>query len=393
MRRFMGLSFAAVCCVGVGVSSALAQDGSSLRELAGAGVTAEDIYRGIGADLCGNAQQIEGAGTFDFDNSNAGTDGLEHPACLAFSQDNIFRDVWYRWTSHCTGAVTLETCEMTSVDTKVAVYAPGAPCPPTDEFLILCDDDSCDVRRNSVTFFAVAGQSYLIRLGNYAGGEGPGNGGTGTFTISCDGEFELCTDAVACQDPDPSNARRSDNSAFRTADDITIVTPGDIVGLCFRGTYDGGGSQDIDNFVVTYYEDDGGIPGLPIARFRQGSDLALEGRRDTGELIAGFAPAWEYVVCHAPVPVARNQDIWVEIMNDNIPAGGMTWYWQFSQGGNLNSLADGSVNDSYANATQYANDQAFCLRLRTCPTDINKDGTTGFGDLNAILVNFGFDCD
>ena len=390
MKRNLSLTIA-VCLLG---AAAVGQPSSTLEGGPEEGVVGgTPDLRGIpgnGADFCFEAPVITGTGIFPFDSTSATTDGLGHGLCLVDGESQVARDLWWRWTSQCTGEVTVQTCGLTSVDTRIAVYAPGAPCVPTDNFLLDCGDIECGVQTR-VTFSAVAGQTYLIRIGTYP----LASGGVGEFEIRCDGEFDLCTDAVACQSPDPANARFSDNSSFRTADDITIVTPGDIVGLCFRGGY--GFSVDpqgsVDNFMVTYYEDDGGIPGAPIARFRQGSDLALEGRRDTGELIAGFAPAWEYVVCHAPIPVQRNQMIWVEIMNDNITAGGMMWYWQFSQDGNLNSLYDGSVNDSYANAFVGSNDQAFCLRFRTCPTDINKNGTTDFGDLNALLVQFGFDCD
>lgn len=356
------------------------------------------IERGIGADLCPDAQFIEGAGTFDFDNSNALTDGLAHSSCLFFGQSQITRDVWFRWRADCTGPTTLETCGMTFVDTKIAIYAPNAPCPPTDEFLVDCDDDSCDLRRNTMTFFAVAGQTYLIRIGSFPGSGGSdGPGGSGTFTITCGEEPVLCEDGYACQDSTDTDARNSTAGSFRVADNFFPVASGDVTGLCFRGVYGSGfgpAPAVPDSFRVTYYADNGaGGVGLPIASFFQGSDLALEGRRDTGELLIAAFPVWEYSVCHAPVPVSAGQTYWVEITNDISAMNGTFWYWQDGAGGDSFSFQDDSPFDSYANAVNISSDRAFCLKFETCPTDINKNGVTDFGDLNAILVQFGFSCD
>lgn len=133
------------------------------------------------SDQCGDALTISGTGTFPFDNTMATTDGPVHAACAdrIGDEEQIQKDVWYCWTASCTDMVYVRTCGQTTVDTKLAVYE-GCTCPPTDAALLDCSDDRCGLQSTAV-FHAVAGRSYLIRLGNYPG-RAPG---TGSLTISC----------------------------------------------------------------------------------------------------------------------------------------------------------------------------------------------------------------
>jgi hypothetical protein len=134
------------------------------------------------SDHCGDALPITGTGTFAFDNTTATTDGPVHAACATIDgpEKQIQKDVWYCWTASCTDTVFVRTCGQTTVDTKLAVYD-GCACPPTDAALLDCGDDRCGAAQSTAVFHAVAGRSYLIRLGNYPG-LAPG---TGSFTISC----------------------------------------------------------------------------------------------------------------------------------------------------------------------------------------------------------------
>lgn len=83
-----------------------------------------------GSDGCTMAEAISGAGTYNFDSSAATTDGNPHAACLSFSEDQIEGDIWYCWTSDCDGTVRVETCGLTTVDTRIAVYSSCNVCPP-----------------------------------------------------------------------------------------------------------------------------------------------------------------------------------------------------------------------------------------------------------------------
>ena len=139
-------------------------------------VTSGAAAGGGGSDDCANAEQIAGDGVFRFDNSTATTDGLPHAACLAFGQDQINNDVWFCWTASITGEVTVETCGLTAVDTKIAAYD-GCTCPEGNG-LLACNDDACSLQ-SRITFNAVKGQQYLLRIGTFP----LASGGTGSFSI------------------------------------------------------------------------------------------------------------------------------------------------------------------------------------------------------------------
>lgn len=127
-----------------------------------------------GADLCANAQPIVGVGNFAFDNTAAATDGVGDNLCLAFGQTQIDSDVWYSWVAPSTGSYRLQTCSLTSVDTKIAVY--DGSCAGT---VIACNDDTCNLQ-SQLEFPAVAGNTYILRVGTYPGA----TTGTGAFDLN-----------------------------------------------------------------------------------------------------------------------------------------------------------------------------------------------------------------
>jgi hypothetical protein len=153
----------------------------------------------INANACGNAVPLTGEGVFTFDNSNATMDGPAHTGCVFFGSDAIDHDVWSCWTAPCSGTVFVQTLGLTAVDTKIAVYN-GCTCPPTDATLVACNDDvfSSDSTQSLVTFQAVAGQTYLVRIGTFAGaGETPPEpGGVGGVRITCG--LSACPGSGAC---------------------------------------------------------------------------------------------------------------------------------------------------------------------------------------------------
>ena len=128
-----------------------------------------------GSDDCLLALAITGPGPHAFDNSVATLDGAADPLCLAFGSDQVEQDVWFRWTAAVTAPTQLSFCGQTTVDTKVAVYD-GVTC---NDIMLACNDDSCGFQ-SALTFAAVAGSEYLVRVGTYPGAPG----GIGTFDFT-----------------------------------------------------------------------------------------------------------------------------------------------------------------------------------------------------------------
>lgn len=127
-------------------------------------------------DRCFNAIPL-GDGSISFDNEGALTDGPDElEACLA-GEPILGSDIWYCYTSSCSGTATLETCG-SSFDTIAAVYN-GCSCPSTSS-AIACEDSGC-FDQSRVEFPVTACSSYLLRVGGYLGEQGPG-----ILSVSCD---------------------------------------------------------------------------------------------------------------------------------------------------------------------------------------------------------------
>ena len=127
-------------------------------------------------DSCSNPDIISGEGTFYFDTTAASMDGSADILCDAYGTQDIDFDVWYDWTATSDGTAVIETCNLTTVDSKLAAYD-GSGCPTAGA--IACNDDTCGLQ-SQIAFTAVAGQTYTLRVGTYPGAAG----GLGQFTVS-----------------------------------------------------------------------------------------------------------------------------------------------------------------------------------------------------------------
>ncbi|MBI1302850.1 MAG: hypothetical protein GC172_03555 [Phycisphaera sp.] len=127
-----------------------------------------------GADDCASAEPLKSYGTYAFDTNGATTDGAADVLCNFFSNQNIFNDVWFRFTAPETFVVEVSTCAQTTLDSKIAIYG-GADCSAP---VIACSDDNCSLQTR-VSFTATAGETYLVRLGAF----GATGFGSGTITI------------------------------------------------------------------------------------------------------------------------------------------------------------------------------------------------------------------
>ena len=128
-----------------------------------------------GANDCAAAQSLKGYGTYTFTNVGATTDGAADVLCNFFSNQNIYNDVWFRFTAPETTVVDIANCGLAAFDTKIAVYGGGDCSAP----VIACSDDSCGTQ-SKVTVGLTAGQAYLIRIGSYAAA----TTGSGSFSIT-----------------------------------------------------------------------------------------------------------------------------------------------------------------------------------------------------------------
>ncbi|MHC4990245.1 MAG: hypothetical protein ACYTGC_04625, partial [Planctomycetota bacterium] len=202
-----------------------------------------------GADACGDAEPISGEGVFGWDNRDAEADGPGGDGCEAL----IGSDVWYCWTATCDGPVTASLCGQATIDTVVAVYF-GCVCPSGDG-LVECNDDAENCELESfVAWNAVAGSSYLIRIGEFSSGSaGVGTGGIGSFTVttctSPPGTGACCFDppvAGNCTDGLTQEGCEIDGGVYQgdgtTCADVDCAQP---LGACCLVELKGNGCEDL----------------------------------------------------------------------------------------------------------------------------------------------------
>jgi hypothetical protein len=176
-------------------------------------------------DNCANASTVFD-GTTLFSTVNATTDGPDEPTNCNFSAyTNIGNDIWFRWTATASGTATVSTCG-SSFDTKLGVYT---GCPTGSNQVIACNDDSAACGANSLqsslTFTAVSGTTYFLRVGGYASGANPPATGSGSLSVV----------GPVVQPPPPPPAPTNDVCATGA----TLVTVGTYNGTTAGTTNDG----------------------------------------------------------------------------------------------------------------------------------------------------------
>jgi thiosulfate dehydrogenase len=126
-------------------------------------------------DHCANALSV-GDGIFAFNTGGADTDGPNESALCNVGMSSVESDVWYCYTSPCTGTATASLCGSV-YDTMLAVYD-GCTCPTTASARD-CDNDTCGLQ-SVISFPATACDQYLMRVGGYQAAQG-----SGSLTLSC----------------------------------------------------------------------------------------------------------------------------------------------------------------------------------------------------------------
>lgn len=133
--------------------------------------------------LAATTDQISGPGIYPFDNTTATSDpnsGQLAALCSFFGTTQVDQDVWFEYTAASDSFVEVTTVGLTTVDTKIAIYAiSGCPVFNVDE-PIACADDSDVTLQSRVGFAATAGDVFMIQVGVSALG---GVGGTGSFAV------------------------------------------------------------------------------------------------------------------------------------------------------------------------------------------------------------------
>lgn len=130
-------------------------------------------------DACNSAIAI-GDGSFNFDTTDATLDGIALPqSCNEGFGVDLGHDLWYDFTAPMTGTTTVDLCDGTDYDSRMAVYT-GCACPAVNANIAGCNDDGCGNPpvvggASSVSFDVTSGQCYKVRIGGFNDASGPGS--------------------------------------------------------------------------------------------------------------------------------------------------------------------------------------------------------------------------
>jgi hypothetical protein len=124
-----------------------------------------------------------------FNTTDATPDG-PHSCYVGDSSPNI----WFIYTALYPGLVTIDLCG-SSYDTMLAVYDGTSP---SDATFMICNDDYCGLQ-SQVTFWATAGNQYLIEIGGF--GTSYGSGDISIIQL----EIEVPIDIKPTSCPNPLN--------------------------------------------------------------------------------------------------------------------------------------------------------------------------------------------
>jgi hypothetical protein len=294
---------------------------------------------GQATDDCASAAALKGYGTYPFDTNGATTDGAADVLCNFFSNQNIYNDVWYRFTAPETFVVEVSTCTQTALDSKIAIYG-GSDCSAP---VIACSDDNCSLQ-TKVSFGATAGETYLIRIGAY----GTAGFGSGTVTI---GALPLLGDIT-----DPATGVRYvavAGTTWTASEALAVSLGGHLVSI---------GSAEEQEFVHSNFGNLGGVDRRIWIGF---NDVSLEGSFEWSDGTPVKYTNWN--------PGEPNN------------SGGVEDYAELlGSNGRWNDL-----NDAGAGFPHLAVIELSGTPTNPCPADLDGDGQVAAPDLGTLLNLWG----
>ncbi len=340
----------------------------------------------IGGETCedAGANQIAGVGMFVFDNGGqTGVDDLTEAACESNGTSAFEADVWFQWTSDVDGPVSLQTCGQTALDTRVAVYA--GTC---DVLLIqACNDNACG-QQSVANFVAVAGESYLLRIG-----VSPGQAtGPGAFNIglanppqndACQQAMFLGSDAEVVFDNVAANEQPA-SPPFNCSDGsepptgsvwfaFQAASPSAAISLC------GSGIGDVDAILSVYEVAKGTDPCAGIAPIACSDDQC-------GLLpslcLTDLAPGQDYLVRVASIGDQERGQFRLRVQStptEDCNTNGLLDECDIASGGSIDDNQSG-IPDECETPNDFDLD-GVPDSMDNCPAVYNPDQTDGDGNL------------
>ena len=142
-----------------------------------------NVSYGYPNETCAHPTKIF-ADSYDFTTCFSSTDGPTESNCYYYSTLHGYNDLWWSYTAPVDGTVVVSTAG-SNYDTQLFAY--GGGCPTGNNSALTCNDDANGTLQSQIEFAALAGQTYLIRVGSYTFVDF----GSGVLTLGffCHGDF------------------------------------------------------------------------------------------------------------------------------------------------------------------------------------------------------------
>ena len=157
----------------------------------------DEIPQPLGNDFCGSAFVVtDGSTAFSTVGAFTDSDPYLDTQCSGTYLGAMNADVWFSYEACESGSMTVSTCDTVSFDSDIVVYS--GDCDNKTQVACNGDGAGCGGYTSSLTFNAVAGTQYLIRVGGYDGNAA----GTGNILIDGPSEGPPCNSLVDISIPE-----------------------------------------------------------------------------------------------------------------------------------------------------------------------------------------------
>jgi len=322
--------------------------------------------------------------------------------------------IWYSYTASDFGAVTVSTCGST-IDTRVHIFT--GTCNNLNCYAQ--NDDACGLQ-SSITFEAIAGESYLIRVGGFGSVYGPF-----TMSISCGDFISGCTDPYAsnynpaalsddgscvysgCTDSTAANfnpfATVDDGSCFdwvtgctnpmainynpsANSDDGSCIIEG-----CMDATAQNyNANATIDNGSCTYCNGEGSVmASLYICTFSNGNQVELQIVDDQGNEVYYASGLNNGAIVYASICLQPGVCYTANMINNAGPFGWYNGYFWVNAGGTQIINAHPSADAQFA-TVQFSIDGT-CGPIFGCtdPSAVNYNAEANMEDGSCVYPTVG----
>ncbi len=163
--------------------------------------------------------------------------------------------------------------------------------------------------------------------------------------------------------PGGSASQQSPNTIYVSADDFTLDTGAFVTGVQWQGAFSSEPPSDITQFVITFWNDTDGLPGVPLQTY---TFAGTAGQTFIGPGLNDFLE-YDYGVT-LPTPFVAHNGVrsWISIQPTTAFPAQPQWYWRADEGPGTGYSATSGSGGSRT-FVKIPSDLAFTLSGTTFP--------------------------